>query len=165
MQFVIPIVWREQKNHYDYCCFCLIDITRISSKNKHTIVYPDLESARRPIPHDISLPIPIPMPQQINFESEMVEDLEFAVEEVHTNYTDLNYVPEDELLAPQTFSQGESNDLIRGLDLFKEKAELLASRLKQKNLLDKDVLISHYRKRNLDLAQHFTTDRNCITEI
>ena len=136
-----------------------------SSKNKHTIVYPDLESARRPIPHDISLPIPIPMPQQINFESEMVEDLEFAVEEVHTNYTDLNYVPEDELLAPQTFSQGESNDLIRDLDLFKEKAELLASRLKQKNLLDKDVLISHYRKRNLDLAQHFTTDRSCITEI
>ena len=157
MPFAIPMVWREQKNHYDDCYFCLIDIIGFSSKNKHTIVYPDLESARRPIPHDI-LPIPIPKPQQINFESEMVEDLEFAAEEVHTYCTDPNYVPEDELLAPQTFSQEELNDLIRDLDLSKEKAELLASRLKQKNLLDKDVLISHYRKRNLDIAQHFTTD-------
>ena len=50
------------------------------------------------------------------------------------------------------------NDLIRDLDLSKERVELLASRLTQKNLLDKDVLISHYRKRNLDIAQHFTTD-------
>ena len=71
---------------------------------------------------------------------------------------DPNYVLGDELVAPQTFSQGELNDLVRDLDLSKEKAELLASRLKQKKLLDKDVLISHYRKRNLNLAQHFTTD-------
>ena len=52
------------------------------------------------------------MPQQINFESEMVEDFESAAEEVHTYCTDLNYVPEDELLAPQTFSLGRLNDLI-----------------------------------------------------
>ena len=103
MPFAIPMVWREQKNHYDDCYFCLIDITGFSSKNKHTIVYQDLESARRPIPHDI-LPIPIPKPQQINFESEMVEDLEFPAEEVHTYCTYPNYVPEDELLAPNIFT-------------------------------------------------------------
>ena len=125
------MVWREQKNLYDDCYFCLIDITGFSSKNKHTVVYPYLESARRPIPHDISLPIPIPMPQQINFESKMVEDLEFAAEEVHTYCTDLK------LLAPQTFSQGELNELIRDLDLSKEKVELLASGLKQKTYLTK----------------------------
>ena len=51
---------------------------RFLSKNKHTIVYSYLESACRPIPHDISLPIPIPMPQRINFVSEMVEDLQFV---------------------------------------------------------------------------------------
>ncbi|KAI6648548.1 hypothetical protein LOD99_8028 [Oopsacas minuta] len=122
-----------------------------SAKNKHALVCPDLDSARRPIPHDISLPIPIPKPQQIKIGSDMVED-------VHADSTDANYVPEDELLEPQTFTQGVLNDLVRDLDLSKDKAELLASRLKQKNLLDKDVLVSHYRKRNFDLAQYYTTD-------
>ncbi|KAI6659631.1 hypothetical protein LOD99_14554 [Oopsacas minuta] len=80
------------------------------------------------------------------------------VEDVHADSTDANYVPEDELLEPQTFTQGELNDLVRDLDLSKDKAELLASRLKQKNLLDKDVLVSHYRKRNFNLAHYYTTD-------
>ncbi|KAI6658231.1 hypothetical protein LOD99_15500 [Oopsacas minuta] len=80
------------------------------------------------------------------------------VENVPADSTDANYVPENELLGPQTFTQGELNDLVRDLDLSKDKAELLASRLKQKNLLDKDVLVSHYRKRNFDLAQYYTTD-------
>ncbi|KAI6656052.1 hypothetical protein LOD99_1786 [Oopsacas minuta] len=110
-----------------------------------------LDSARRPIPHDISLPIPIPKPQQIKIGSDMVED-------VHADSTDANYDPDDELLESQTFTQGELNDLVRDLDLSKDKAELLASRLKQKNLLDKDALVSHYRKRNFDLAQYYTTD-------
>ncbi|KAI6647085.1 hypothetical protein LOD99_8922 [Oopsacas minuta] len=127
MPFAIPMVWREQKNHLDDCYFCPIDITGFSAKNKHALVHPDLDSARRPIPHDISLPIPIVKPQQIKIGSDMVED-------------------------------GELNDLVRDLDLSKDKDELLASRLKQKNLLDKDVLVSHNRKRNFDLAQYYTTD-------
>ena len=35
---------------------------------------------------------------------------------------------------PQLFSQGELNDLIRDFNLSKESSELLASRLKEKNL-------------------------------
>ncbi|KAI6659639.1 hypothetical protein LOD99_14562 [Oopsacas minuta] len=114
------MVWREQKNHLDDYYFCLIDITGFSAKNKHALVCPDLDSARRPIPHDISLPIPIVQPQQIKIGSDMVED-------VHADSTDANYVPEDELLEPQTFTLGEMNDLVRDLDLSKDKAELIAS--------------------------------------
>ena len=84
MTFAIPMVRREQKNHYDDCFSCLIDITGFSIKNRHIIAYPDLESAPRPGQ--------IPKPQQINFESEMVEDLEFAAE-VHKYCTGPNYVP------------------------------------------------------------------------
>jgi hypothetical protein len=36
---------------------------------------------------------------------------------------------------PQLFTQSELNDVIRNLGLLKEKAELLGSRLKEKNLL------------------------------
>ncbi|KAI6652967.1 hypothetical protein LOD99_4044 [Oopsacas minuta] len=92
-----------------------LDLQGFSAKNKHALVYPDLDSARRPIPHDISLPIPIPKPQQIKIGSDMVED-------VHADSTDANNVPEDELLEPQTFTQGELNDLVRDLDLSKDKA-------------------------------------------
>lgn len=49
------------------------------------------------------------------------------------------------------FRQGELNGLIRDLSLSKEKAELLASRLKQKHLLAKGVKVSLYRKRNRDV--------------
>src|ERR1043165_7812684 len=63
--------------------------------------------------------------------------------------TDLDYVP-DESLETQTFTHDELNDLVRDLALSKEKAELLVPRLKQKNFLEKNVLTSHYRKRNVD---------------
>lgn len=39
----------------------------------------------------------------------------------------------------------ELNILIRDLNLLKDKAELLASRLKQKHLLAKGVTVTHYR--------------------
>jgi hypothetical protein len=40
-----------------------------------------------------------------------------------------------ECQSPQLFTQSELNDVIRDLGLPKEKAELLGSRLKEKNLL------------------------------
>ena len=49
------------------------------------------------------------------------------------------------------FDQAELNDLIRDLNLSKDKVELLGSRLKEKNLLNKKVIIS-YRNRQKYLA-------------
>ncbi len=64
----------------------------------------------------------------------------------------------EEILEPKTFTQDELNDLVRDQALSKEKAELLASRLKQKHLLDKNLLICHYRSRNFQLAIFFKVD-------
>ena len=44
------------------------------------------------------------------------------------------------------------------LPLFKEKSELFALRIKENNLLERDVIISHRRKRNLDLAAASTIE-------
>ena len=68
--------------------------------------------------------------------------------------TGSEYEPEEKW-KPILFSQEQLNDLIRDLALFKQKAELLASRLRENNLLQKDVLVSHYRKRNTDLSTVF----------
>ncbi|XP_074027684.1 uncharacterized protein [Leptinotarsa decemlineata] len=50
------------------------------------------------------------------------------------------------------------NHLIRDLNLLKCKAELLASRLKQWNLLHSDVRISHQRKRHAEFSCFFSKE-------
>ena len=58
MYFAIPMVWREPQDHSSDCYFCITQIKGISSKSKHTIKYPNLPSAMRPVPHSEDLPIP-----------------------------------------------------------------------------------------------------------
>ena len=72
---------------------------------------------------------------------------------ISSNYTDSD-TTEDSIL----FSQKYLNDLIRDLCLSKEKAELLASRLKERNMVEKDVKVRYYRKRNWDLSLAFKVE-------
>jgi len=58
VNFAIPMVWREPQDHLSDCYFCITQIKRISSKSKHTIKYPILPSAMRPVPHSEDLSIP-----------------------------------------------------------------------------------------------------------
>ena len=53
------MVWREPKNHHDDCYFCMVNITGINRNNRRKWKYPDLESARRPVPHSDEVPIPV----------------------------------------------------------------------------------------------------------
>jgi hypothetical protein len=57
------MVWREPKDHLTDCYFCLTKIAGHTSKSKHTIVYPSIPSALRPVKHYDSLPV-IKPPQQ-----------------------------------------------------------------------------------------------------
>ena len=42
----------ELKDHYNDCYFCAVNTDGFLSKNKHQIVYPNLDSSMRPVPHD-----------------------------------------------------------------------------------------------------------------
>ena len=61
---------------------------------------------------------------------------------------------------PQRFSQAELSDLIRDLNLSKESSEVLASRLKEKNVLEPGTLVTYYRNRDAEFSPFFkqTTD-------
>lgn len=59
MPFAIPIVWREPQNHLNVCYFCRVKRVGFSAKTKHKIVYPSLDSAIWPFPHEDSLPVPV----------------------------------------------------------------------------------------------------------
>ena len=52
------MIWREQQSNLTDCYFCNIKTTEVNSRNSKKLNYPDLPSARRPVSHDDSLPVP-----------------------------------------------------------------------------------------------------------
>jgi len=60
MNFAVPTVWPEPQDHTSDCYFCITQIKGISIKSKHTVKYPNLPSAIRPVPHSEDLPTPHP---------------------------------------------------------------------------------------------------------
>ena len=62
----------------------------------------------------------------------------------------------------QLFDQNGLNDFMRDLNLSKNEAEILGSRLKERNLLEKDVKISLYRNREKYLTTYLTSQDTLI---
>ena len=58
-------------------------------------------------------------------------------------------------------TQEDLNDLARDLYLSKRQSKLLASRLKQWNLIQEDVRITSFRNRKKDLAPFFDMENKC----
>lgn len=59
---------------------------------------------------------------------------------------------------PKPFNQDDLNDLIRDLGLSKFAAEIMASRLKKRNLVTKETKILYYCKREKNLLKYFAED-------
>ena len=149
MKFGIPMVWREPKNHVNDCYFCAVNVTGINRKNRGSLKYPDIESARRPVAHCDDIPIPVfkSIPDISDDENSSIptEDEEF--------YMDVD--------VPNPFTQKELNDLVRDLGLSKSSSELLASRLRGKNLTS-GVRISFYRNRHQEFLQFFSMEKDLV---
>ena len=88
---------------------------------------------------------------------EVEEDSDEGSTPAPKNLSDSEYGPKKSS-KPVLFSQERLNDLIRDLALSKQKAELLASRLQENNLLHADFVVTHCRKRNMDLSTVFKVD-------
>ncbi|KAJ4441305.1 hypothetical protein ANN_11159, partial [Periplaneta americana] len=114
------------QNHSSDCYFCLTNIKGITSKSKHTVVYPNLQSAMRPVPHCEELLIPKP-PEHVALDEES-SDSDGSKEEKETEFGDTTFEQScsSEL---HLLSQEDLNDLIRDLKLSKTQSEMLASRL------------------------------------
>ena len=50
---------RAKKTHHDDCYFCCTNLKWSNCKNKKSLAYPDLPSARRPTPHGNDVPVPV----------------------------------------------------------------------------------------------------------
>ena len=60
MRFAIPVIWRESKDHLPDCYFRKVNVTENSAKNKHKVVYSNLNSVMWSVPYTEYLPIPFP---------------------------------------------------------------------------------------------------------
>ena len=150
LRFGVPMVWREPKNHFDDCYFCLVDLKGFNRHKKNSWNYPDLESARLPVPHCEEVPVP-----------EFVPDIPMGYDEFHEEVESsasdsVGSVFESSSSVPKQFKQEEVSDLVRDLNLSKEAAEILASRLKDKNCLRTGASITFYRTREKELLPYFS---------
>lgn len=144
----LPMQWREPKDHVQDCYFCCCDITGHNSKNKKEIIYPNVESVTHVVFRDSGTLQSSPAYIQ-------TEDLISDTEESDPNFSQR----EDE---PQLFSQAELNDLTRDLNLPKDAAELLGSRLQEKNMLAAGTSFSWYRNREKDFLPFFAEDQDLV---
>lgn len=117
--------------HQD-CYFCAVPLKGINWERRHDPkYYATASTSTKPEPHSDSLRVPIhPSAQQTNTPSAQSTSTQQASSE--NVYTPLNESDKIHL-----FSQDDLDDLVRDLYLSKQLSELLASRLKDRNMLQK----------------------------
>ena len=143
------MVWREPRNHADDCYFCLTNITGFNASSRKNIKYPNLRSAMRPVPHSDDLPVPTPPVNKdlLSSSDEKMPSREDSAESVSLEDIESTYSGTSGN-EPHWITQEDLNDLSRDLYLSKQQSELLASWLKQWNLVQEDVRITSFRNRN-----------------
>ena len=106
-------------------------------------MYPNIPSALRPVPHGEGISVPEP-PKQFDIDSDEEDEGESTSGSPEPPVSAEPHVSHGMSSAPQPhiLTQNELNDLVRDLQLSKSKAELLGSRLKQWNLLEKNFFVS-----------------------
>jgi hypothetical protein len=113
------------------------------------------------LPHGEGHPVPEP-PEIVTLESEKEEDDEICDISEPSTSKDHQFAHKVMSAEPHRITQNKLNDCVRDLELPKGKAELLASRLQQWNLLDDNVKVSAFRSRQKRLAQFFKKEGNLI---
>ena len=143
-------------NHATDCYFCAINVMGINRKNRTTLEYPNLPSAMRPTPYSEEIPVLV-------FEDTSIEESSSSQDETQSiATTDDASFPDDNDEQPKLFSKNELNDLVRDLNLPKDSAELLASRLKDKNMLNGKVKVSFFRTRHQEFLRYFAQEKELV---
>ena len=158
--FGVPMVWREPTNHFNDCYFCSFSVKGINRKKRRTLEYPNHPSALRPVAHSDEVPVPIFQSLPDLPEDDVDPELAPCPGLMDKDDDFIDY--EDDTNEPKLFDQAELSDLIRDLNLSKDESELLASRLKEKNLLKPGTKITYYRNRDSDFVLCFSQEGDLV---
>lgn len=165
LPFGIPMVWREPQDHTTDCYFCMVNTKGVGRKSRQMLSYPSIPSAIRPVPHSDRFPPPVfsgfTFSEDEETESEREEFMEMEYKRTDTE-SESEHSSCETRVAVQQFNQSELNDFVRDLDLSKQAAELLASRLKEKQVLDQSVKVSFFRKREELFLPYFSEENKLV---
>ena len=94
----------------------------MNKKNKHNLVYPNVPSARKPVPQCSEVPIP-KTSSTLNLSDDSDESIEFMDD------NSPSYIPaKRDVKIPIPLSQAKLNYLVRDLNQSKHAAQILGSR-------------------------------------
>lgn len=146
--FKEPMKWLEPRNHDDDCYFCLTKAKGYNRKFKNQILYPDLYSARRP------------SPKRDEETVETSEEFQFpsSSREMSPDGSTCSF----DFYGGRPFTQLELNNLVRDLDLSKRHAEILGSRLNEKDFLDQGTSFAWYRHREEEFLPYFAEEDQLV---
>ena len=133
-----------------------------NKRNKKSISNPSIPSVSKPVPHSDQLPAPtfkelmeVPNTSISSMAKEPVVEEQPDTESEYEDFDDSeDFVGHSR--EPKCFSQDDLSDLVRDLNLSKKSAELLASRLKDRYLLEAKTNVTFYRDRDMEFFPYFT---------
>ena len=150
MRFGVPVIWREPNNHLDDCYFCMVNMSGWNQRKKKYWYYPDIESARQPIPHCAKAPVPVftSLPDLTADEMllKAMDDTDSSNNSISSS-SNMAAAASSLTAKPKPFSQRQLNDLVRDLGLSKKSSEILTFRLSEHGILDSGTKITFYRDR------------------
>ena len=115
----------------------------------------------RPIPHSDKVPVPIFTKLPVIDENQLRSSTSSTNSDDNDDEQDIAHKAWNAGRV-SLYNQSELNDLIRDLNLPKQSAEALASRLQEKHLLEAGTSISFYRNREEKLRKYFQSDGQLV---
>lgn len=125
-----------------------MNIIKFYAKTKLTIVYPNLDLVCRAVRHDNTLHTAIP-PLDMLVLVEEINDNKYIIGELQRPFADWDFAFGSRNLGSFLLTLGKLDYRVSDLLFFKEQTELLTSTLIENKLLDKNVRVTYFRKRNL----------------
>ena len=146
--------------HVSDCYICLTSISGVTAKSKHTVHYPNLPSAMRPVPHSAELHVPkSPTNMTLSKSESSDEDVGHANNNKDRDPTFAGTCSSNE---SHLLTQGDLNDIIHNLNLSKKQAELLGSRLKSWNLLQQETKVCFHHGHHEEFKHFFSLEDGVV---
>lgn len=142
--------WLEITDHND-CYFCSFDFSKgINKKKRKSLVYSDFKSAKLPRLFNDNDVKPIPLVSEPSSSSSSSSNEQEQAESANASFIEQN--------GPILITQQALNDIVRNLDLSKQKSALLGQFLYDHKVLASGCVFSYFRARQENFARYFEED-------